>query len=140
MKITKKPVKKSAPKTRIVYKAVVLDKNDTSRYLSAYKWFNPATYKVGEVTKPTFGKLFAFSTLKQATSYAGGFKHIFRAKATGVTKATKDILHSNTTDDVYRNYWEGKGVKADKQVPPNGTVLCDTIELVKEIKTLILPS
>ena len=128
-------------KPRIVYKIV---RPSLGKWISAYRWYRVSYYPVGEVVKPKVGKLFAFSTLKTAKEYLKTYRNdrvIFRSEAMGVTKASKVIPFCNNDSSVYEEYWKNgiKNLHIALQQPPIGTVLCDTIKLLKQIKYEIIP-
>lgn len=96
-------------------------------------------YPIGEFAYPVEGsKLFAFEFLADAANYwqsIWGSKdfHIFECEVVNPTQCyyIADFLFVHDKEDLIK-YWQDKSV-AGMRVP-RGTVACDAIKLVKEIK------
>jgi hypothetical protein len=128
-----------------VYKIVRTDTRRISiRLLSGYAYTSPLPYRVGKRTVPKFGKLFAFRTLKAARAYSegsSGLYRIYQSRATGVTRPPRFIGYASTEVSQLKSLWrdfnDGLTIRNDwyrLQRPPRGTVCCDSITLIREIK------
>lgn len=93
-------------------------------------------YNLNQMTKPDFGKLFAFDSIKNAKAfgYSRDYDKLYKARANHVQsrKLPEKVLLS------YGNSENGWNKKQYKDVPygmelPIGTVFCSSITLLKEI-------
>jgi len=89
-------------------------------------------------TKPKVGKIFAFGSLRPALSYksvliaSGDDVELWEAQATGVKSfADKVIPYVDQFED-FGAFWR-KAVSGFHNSSPQGTVLCDSLKLVREI-------
>lgn len=132
-----------------VYKAVRIDKE--SKLKSLFLSVCQLEYKVGEWTKPTVGKIFAFETLEACWSYMFGrtMKYaIFEAEADFGEPAHRALfldLPELMYNDIVSDFWQNRvefarvcGLRTDLISCPGGTVLCNNLKLIKEVRNYAL--
>jgi hypothetical protein len=132
----------------IVYKVVktFLDGEDNRAYCSA-SLYTPLrfklSYKIGEQTVPTTGKLMAFNTIRNARKFMVGCDPtaftILKCQTDKVEKAERIVFCMGGTVDEGNiiEYWEYRGgaMNDGKLVwAPDGTVLCDWLLPLLEVK------
>jgi len=128
-----------------VYKIVKLESRRRGTVLlSGYAYTATLRYQVGKKTVPKFGKLFAFRTLKAAKAYVDAVSPsytIYQSRATRVTRPPSYIGYASTEmymlKELWAEFWAGRRLNNAwyrLQRPPKGTVCCDSITLIREIK------
>ncbi len=130
---------------RQVYKVVTNENGNYYSYIKVF-WENRnnelvLNYKLGQVLKPKIGKLFAFSTLEEARKW-GRFcdVKIFIAETSSCKPAyCRFLLWGNHLFGI-TDFWKdsGKYTKKyyvwSKNYAPKGSLLCDDLKLIKEVK------
>lgn len=134
-------LKKTKSKIRYVYKIVIHNCSDNDDvFVSGYTQYNALKYVVNKQTLPFIGKLFAFKTLRQAKEYhshtieSPNPRKIFKATATGVEAIKRRIGFKDITPEDCKMFWEGLDPfhsTWESQSPPEGTMVCDSITLLK---------
>lgn len=96
-------------------------------------------YYVNKRTTAKTGKLMAFKSIPSATECMEGHPDLilFRATATGISLAPEEIPCSNSGPEAFNQFWNhhhsllwrgwGYGI------PPDGTVVCHSITLIKQL-------
>lgn len=117
----------------IVYKVV---KPYDGHYCSAVATITglQLLYRVGHVTKPCFGKLFAFRCLDDAEDFAlrpdiEGI--VFTAFTKGTVREPVGIMSWGSGLTGIIAFWRGE--KSYECETPEGTVLCDDIKLIRRV-------
>ncbi len=102
-----------------------------SRLVSIY-------YTIGQWTMPEVGKLFCFDSLTNAVALWATGCRIFECEVKNPQHYDGKIL-ANPKPEYIREFWkrfdnQSKLVTFRLVDTPTGTVLCDSIKLIKEIK------
>lgn len=102
---------------------------------------NVLIYRVGAVTTPLFGKIFAFDSLESARQYVNWHIHdssrftLFKAVGTNVVNASPKRIIGYASHTNLKDHWskKTKDPYRNGQRPAEGTVLCDTLKLVSAV-------
>ncbi len=140
-------------KRTIVYKIVYRHIN--RKFYSGYSgYFNSSCldreslppqvleYTIGKKTVPKFGKIFAFSNLRDAVCYSDSNHVIFKAVAHGkvIKCKSRTIAFGDSTEAAMKAVWSKKSLRnfaGGSQKFQNvtaGTVLCDSLTLLEEVR------
>lgn len=127
---------------RIVFK-VVLHEGDEfySAMLGSHRKYS-LKYALGKYTIPLVGMIFTFKRLKDAVSFRQGLRYggkyeILACETSSIHKPNECPKYSDT--EWFSEYWKAKTreerLKAHgRYFIPDGTVLCQTIKPIREIK------
>ncbi len=135
----------------LVYKVVHVEGCDYEQRVSAFVSHESETrteYPVGKEVTPKIGKLFAFSSLKDAEYFAGVIadapNEIWQAKATGVSRPNFPFFVSQPSKVSSRGFLElfwsrrfNEMLERLEQAyhfsPPRSTVICSSIKLLTQV-------
>lgn len=89
------------------------------------------TYQQGKTTKPKFGKIFAFESIKTARTFFG-YQPVWEAEAPDAEPIAEVAADGEPCLRRFKDYWAGKEI--DRMLnAPRGTVVCSELTLIREI-------
>ena len=116
----------------VVYKIVRVEGNKLRSFSFSSDEDHSIEYKVGIKTFPKIGKLFAYNSFVNAVARSlskSKFK-IFKCEAEMSKEKISKITYA--IDNDIRDFW--LGLDTDLIDPPKGTIFCEHIMLLKELK------
>lgn len=126
-------LKQNQPEKGKIYYKVVSPALRSARH---YPKSGAIQYKINKWVTPPIGKIFIFETKKDAIQFQLFYEKIYKCVVKNPTKA-KYYAQSCMTClvDFWKNYNSNKLSEMDGVgKPPKGTIYCDAIKLIEEIK------